>query len=195
VVAPLAVDLLLLRTALAPDVRIAPGRAIMARVVTADGNGRGALSIAGALFEAELPKQVREGDDLRLVVRDVSADRVVLQLADQTPPALVPPAPIPLPGGGALKVVEHEQHGGGSASADGRDVLTIRYEAPNLGPVDLRFDLRPGSLHVSATLSAGDPLRRAQADAVALREALQSELDRPISVQLKARYEPFNVYA
>lgn len=194
-VAPLAVDLLLLRTALAPEIRIAPGRAIMARVVTADGAGRGALSIAGAVFEAELPKQVRAGEDLRLVVRDVSGDRVVLQLADQSPPPLASPAPIPLPGGGALKVLEHEQHGGGSASADGRDVLTIRYDAPNLGPVDLRFDLRPGSLHVSATLGAGEPLRRAQADAVALREALQSELDRPVSVQLKARYEPLNVYA
>ena len=147
------------------------------------------------MFEAELPKQVRAGEDLRLVVRDVSGDRVVLQLADQSPPPLASPAPIPLPGGGALKVLEHEQHGGGSASADGRDVLTIRYDAPNLGPVDLRFDLRPGSLHVSATLGAGEPLRRAQADAVALREALQSELDRPVSVQLKARYEPLNVYA
>jgi hypothetical protein len=194
-VAPLAVDLLLLRTTLAPDIRIAPGRAIMARVVTADGSGRGALSIAGALFDAELPKQVRAGEDLRLIVRDVSADRVVLQLADQAPTPLAAPTPIPLPGGGALKVLEHEQQRGGSGSADGRDVLTVRYDAPNLGPVDLRFDLRPGSLHVTATLTAGEPLRRAQADAVSLREALESELDRPISVQLKARYEPVNVYA
>jgi hypothetical protein len=193
-VAPLAVDLLLLRTALAPEIRIAPGRALMARVVTADGNGRGALSIAGAVFEAELPKHVRAGEDLRLVVRDVSSDRVVLQLADQTPAPLAPPPPIPMPGGGALKVVEHEQHRGGS-SGEGRDLLTVQYDAPNLGPVELRFDLRAASLHVTATLTAGEPLRRAQADAVALREALQTELDRPISVQLKARYEPLNVYA
>ncbi len=138
---------------------------------------------------------MRAGEDLRLVVRDVSADRVVLQLADQAPTPLAAPTPIPLPGGGALKVLEHEQQRGGSTSADGRDVLTVRYDAPNLGPVDLRFDLRPGSLHVTATLTAGEPLRRAQADAVSLREALESELDRPISVQLKARYEPLNVYA
>ena len=193
-VAPLAVDLLLLRTALTPDVRIAPGRALMARVVTADGNGRGALSIAGAVFEAELPKQVRAGEDLRLVVRDVSSDRVVLQLADQTAPPLTSPPPIQLPGGGALKVVEHEQQRGG-ASGEGRDLLTVRYDAPHLGPVELRFDLRQASLHVTATLGAGEPLRRAQADAVALREALQGELDRPVSLQLKARYEPLNVYA
>ena len=74
-------------------------------------------------------------------------------------------------------------------------MLTVHYDAPHLGPVELRFDLRPGSLHVTATLTAGEPLRRAQADAVSLREALQNELDRPISVQLKARYEPLNVYA
>jgi hypothetical protein len=195
-VAPLAVDLLLLRTALAPEIKIAPGRAIMARVVHADGSGRGSLSIAGALFEAELPKQVKAGADLRLVVRDVSADRVVLQLADQSQAGLaVPPPPTQLPGGGALKVVEHEQHRGGSGSSDGRDVLTVHYDAPNLGPVELRFDLRPGSLHVTATLTAGEPLRRAQADAVTLRAALESELDRPISVQLKPRYEPLDVYA
>ena len=195
-VAPLAVDLLLLRTALAPEIRITPGRAIMARVVHADGSGRGSLSIAGALFEAELPKQVKAGEDLRLLVRDVSSDRVVLQLADHTPAALAAaPAPIPLPGGGALKVVEHDQRGGGSDTPDGRDLLTVHYDAPHLGPVELRFDLRPGSLHVTATLTAGEPMRRAQADVVSLREALQNELDRPISVQLKPRYEPLNVYA
>ncbi len=194
-VAPLAVDLLLLRTALAPEIKIAPGRAIMARVVHADGNGRGALSIAGAVFEAELPKHVRGGEDLRLVVRDVSGNRVVLQLADQTAAPLAPPPQLPLPGGGTFQVLEHEQQRGGSGAEDGRDLLTVRYEAPHLGPVELRFDLRPGSLHVTAMLTAGEPLRRAQADAASLRESLQSELDRPISIQLRPRYEPLNVYA
>jgi hypothetical protein len=195
-VAPLAVDLLLLRTALASEVKITAGRAIMARVAHADGNGRGSISIAGALFEAELPKQVKAGTEVRLIVRDVSADRVVLQLSDQTAAAFAPPpAAVPLPGGGALKVVEREQQRGGSDSPDGRDLLTVRYDAPHLGPVELRFDLRPGSLHVTATLTPGEPLRRAQADAVSLREALQNELDRPISVQLKPGYEPLDVYA
>jgi hypothetical protein len=55
---PLAIDLQLLRSLLLPEMRIVPGRALMARVVNADGNGRGSISIAGYLLDAELPKHV-----------------------------------------------------------------------------------------------------------------------------------------
>ena len=51
----------------------------MARVVTTAGpGGKGALSIAGVVIDAELPKQVKAGQDLRLVVKEVTAERVVL---------------------------------------------------------------------------------------------------------------------
>ncbi|MFL5831475.1 MAG: hypothetical protein ACJ76X_16280 [Solirubrobacteraceae bacterium] len=197
---PLAVDLLLLRSVLTPELRIAPGRALMARVVNADGAGRGTLSIAGAAFEAELPRHVRAGQDLRLVVREVTDNRVVLSLADQaadtsaTAPPLAPPATIPLPGGGALAVLERE-HRSGSSSGEERDVLSIRYAAPHLGPIDLRFDLRAGTLHVGVNLDAGEPFRRAQAGATELRQALQENVKRDISLKLTARREPFDVYA
>ena len=62
---PLAVDLLLLQAVLAPSSgspRASPDGA------RGDGRGlgRGSLSIAGALIEAELPKEVQAGQDLRL---------------------------------------------------------------------------------------------------------------------------------
>jgi len=99
---PMAIDPRVLRALLTPEIKIVPGRAMMARVVVADGNGRGSLSIAGYLLEAELPKDVRTGDDLRLVVRDVSPDRVLLGIADQhqepaAAAANAPPIPIAAP--------------------------------------------------------------------------------------------------
>lgn len=82
--APLAVDLRALRVLVGPDIKIVPGRAVMARVVAPQQpGGRGSLSIAGYLLEAELPESVRAGDDLRLVVKDVSAERVLLAVTDR----------------------------------------------------------------------------------------------------------------
>ena len=73
--------------------------------------------------------------------------------------------------------------------------MTLRYETPALGAIDLRFDLDPTSLRVAVTLDGGEPLRRAQADAVNLRQALEDNLDRTVGLKLAARREPFNVYA
>jgi hypothetical protein len=167
----------------------------MARVLTADGAGRGALSIAGAVLEAELPAHLRPGQDVRLVVREVTAERVVLGLGDQVGMAPVAAPAVPLPGGGRLQVVDEQHRRGSEGDRGGRDVVTIRYEAPNLGAVDLRFDLRAESLHVTVGLADGEPLRRGQAGAVALREALQAAADRSVTLTLRPRREPLDVYA
>ena len=52
---PINVDIRLIKAVLGAEMRIAPGRALMARVVTADGLGRGSLNIAGAVIDAALP--------------------------------------------------------------------------------------------------------------------------------------------
>jgi hypothetical protein len=194
-----AVDLALLRDVLLPGVRIAPGRALMARVVAAE-SGRGSLSIAGYLIEAELPTHVRAGQDLRLEVRDISAGRVLLQIADPghtAPPP--PPAEVPLPGGGTLTVTERDGRGdggaGGGGSGGGSHSLAVRYDAPALGPVDLRFELAPGSMRVGVTVSAGDSLQRAEAGADTLRAALTAALGHAVSITISPRREPIDVYA
>ena len=81
---PINVDIRLIKAVLGGELQIAPGRALMARVVTADGLGRGSLNIAGAVIDASLPKDVLAGQELRLTVRHVSADRVELSMSDQT---------------------------------------------------------------------------------------------------------------
>lgn len=188
---PIAVDIRLIKAVLGTELKIAPGRVLMARVVTADGSGRGSLNLAGTTLEAELPKDVQPGQELRLTVRHVSPDRVELSMSD--PLAASPAAAVPLPGGGSIQVSERDAAGGGAPTA--RHTLVLHYDAPALGAIDLRFDLDPGSLRLTATLGAGDPVQRAQDAAGQLQAALSEAVGRPVSVEINARREPLNVYA
>jgi len=192
---PIAVDIRLIRAVLGGEMKVMPGRAMMARVVVADGSGRGKLAIAGAVIDAEIPKHVRAGQELRLTVRDVSAHQVVLGMSDQAPALAATAAE--LPGGGVLRVTEEEADGSGSGSggSPGSQTLSLRYDAPALGAVDLRFDLDPGSLRVSVSVAPGTPLSLAQARAEALRDALTAGVGRPATVTVTARHEPLDVYA
>lgn len=195
---PIAVDIRLIRAVLGAELRVAPGRALMARVVSADGFGRGSLSIAGALIDAKLPPGVQPGEDLRLVVRHVSPEQVVLGLTGEAGAAAVPAqAAVELPGGGRLRVTERDADAGRATGAGtGRHVLALAYDAPALGTVDLRFELDPQSLRVNATLASGAPTASATEAAGELREALSQALGgRPVTVQITPRREPLDVYA
>jgi hypothetical protein len=190
---PIAVDIRLIRAVLGGEMKVVAGRAMMARVVAADGFGRGKLAIAGAVIDAELPKHVQAGQELRLTVRDVSAHQVVLGMTDQ-PPVAVPVAE--LPGGGVLRVTEEEDsegsHSGGSPDTR---TLSLRYDAPTLGAFDLRFELEPGSLRVRVSVAPGEPLSLAQARADQLRDALTAGVGRPATVTVTPRREPLDLYA
>jgi hypothetical protein len=192
---PIAVDIRLIRAVLGSELKLAPGRAMMARVVAADGLGRGKLAIAGAVIDAELPKHVQAGQELRLTVRHVSTQQVVLGLSDQ-PLGLAAPA-AQLPGGGLVRVAEDDPSGeeAGSGGSPGTRTLSLRYDAPALGPVDLRFDLDPGSLRVSVAVAPGTPLSLAQARADELRDALGAGVGRAATVTVTPRHDPLDVYA
>ena len=188
-------DIRLIRAVLGAELRIAPGRALMARVVSLNPAGRGSLSIAGALIDAKLPPGVEAGQELRLTVRHVSPEQLVLGLSDQhaPPPAAAPAAP--LPGGGTVQVTERDARSHAAGKSADRHSLAIVYNAPALGPVDLRFDLDPTSLRVTAVLRAGEPAERARAHATELTGALSEALGRPVKVDITARREPLDVYA
>ena len=193
---PIAVDVRLINAVLATELKIAPGRVLMARVVFADGSGRGSLNIAGTTLEAELPKEVQTGQDLRLTVSDVSADRIELSMSNPSLAAGAT-ATAALPGGGALQVTERDANPetGGGQPGSGRHTLALRYDAPALGPIDLRFELDPESLRLSATFAAGDPHERALDAAGDLQATLASALGRSVTVDVGARREPLDVYA
>jgi hypothetical protein len=116
-------------------------------------------------------------------------------MADQ--PAGVPVAAAQLPGGGVLRVTEEDAQGSQSRSggSPGSQTLSLRYDAPALGPVDLRFDLDAGSLRVNVSVAPGTPLSLAQARADELRDALTTGVGRPASVTVTPRHEPLDVYA
>jgi hypothetical protein len=225
---PLAINPQALRVLVGPDIKIVPGRAVMARVVQAPPGQKGSLSIAGYLLDAELPESVQAGDDLRLVVRDVNPERVLLaitephaedqaqatqqgqgtQQAQQTPPAHAQGgwgpvslaaqggwAPVPLPGGGHLQVTERDAGGAGGQAGE-RQNVALRYNAPALGSVDLRFQMDAGALSLLVTVPAGQPHELAQAGAESLRQVLlQTVPGRAVSVTVSPRREPLDVYA
>lgn len=193
---PIALDVRLIKAVLGTELKIAPGRVLMARVVTAGPGGRGSLNIAGLTLEAKLPRDVQPGQELRLTVRHVTPDRVELSMAD---PSAVAAAPASLPGGGSVAVSERDAGAGaggtGGRSAD-RHILALTYNAPALGPVEMRFELDPQSLRLTATLGAGEPVDRALERAGELRDALSAAIgDRTVSVDVRARREPLDVYA
>jgi hypothetical protein len=199
---PIAVDIRLIRAVLGAELRVAPGRGLMARVVNVNPAGRGTLSIAGMPIDAKLPPGVQAGQDLRLVVRHVSPEQVVLSLSGEAGAAAAQPQPaVELPGGGRVRVTERdadpEADARQSAAGTGRHVLALAYDAPALGTVDLRFELDSGSLRVNATLAAGAPAASAAQAAAELREALSEAVGggRAVSVQITPRREPLDVYA
>ncbi len=215
-----------LRVLVGPDIKIVPGRAVMARVVQAQQpGGKGSLAIAGYLLDAELPESVQTGDDLRLVVKDVNAERVLLTITDahdqgqqgqqgqeaaaggqqaqqlqpQTPdPSLVAQgawAPVPLPGGGSVQVTERDAGGGGARSGERHDVL-LRYNAPALGAMDLRFQMDAGALSLMVSAAPGEPLDLARSGAESLRHALSESMPgRAVSVTVTPRGAPTDLYA
>ena len=194
--ATIAVDAALLREVLLPGLTLTPGRAVAARVVAA-ANGRGTLSIAGFLIEAELPRGVRSGDTLRLEVRDVDPRRVLLGIAGGETGDAPPPNAVALPGGAVLAVLEDEaddDDGGGSGPGE-QHRLSLRLTIGSLGTVDLRFSLGPATLALEASLAPGDPLTRAREAAAELGGALADAAGRPASVTITPRREPLDVYA
>lgn len=187
---PLAVDLTLLLRTLESEVRIAPGRVLMARVVDNGDPTRAKLSIAGKLLDARLPSHLQDGQEVRLTVREVSAERVVLSLS--TPPLAEAPRQSSERGGA-------DDHEGGSGTSEGRDgtgqQVLLRYQAPTIGAVDVRLNIHQGALRALIAVRAGEPHGLAEQRASELRQRLQSVTGLPVDLVIQARRDPIELYA
>jgi hypothetical protein len=73
--------------------------------------------------------------------------------------------------------------------------VALRYDAPALGALDLRFDLHPSGLAVTVTVAGSSALALAQAQAPALRETLARTSEKPVTVTVRQRRQPLDVYA
>jgi hypothetical protein len=153
-----AAELVLLRTALpAPTLRA--DSVVVARVLE-----RGLLSLAGARVKATLPDDVQTGDVLKLRVKELAPERIVLQIVPDTPPAAT--AAVPLPGGATARIVEDEEGGGASA----KRAVVLRYDSPTLGRLDIRLTTAGATVHATE----GPPAEAARAAAGDLAAALNA---------------------
>jgi hypothetical protein len=187
-VEPLLLDLTLLRALETPHIHLTPGRALMARVIERQPNGQGALSVAGARLEATLPAHVKPGDELRLVVREVTDNKLVLTMSD---PAQVNP-------GMQLREDEQrvdERETGGQSAPPGAETASLRYNAPTLRMMDLRFAQAGETLSVTIALAAGQGVTDATQASQQLIDALSQATGRQVSVAVVARRDPVDLYA
>ncbi|MBX5469987.1 MAG: hypothetical protein IRZ21_08835 [Thermoleophilaceae bacterium] len=214
---PLAIDPALLRPLL-PDVLLRPGATVVARVAER-GARLGLLILAGAPLTAELPEHVRPGDRLRLLVHEVSAERVVLKVLEKPeaerrparpegsqparsdepqaagrPPDAAPAAALPLPGGARALIQVGEREGGGSG-ARGAAAVRVSFSSQALGRVDFRLALEGGAVSARVEMTDGPPAELGRTALEELRASLERSLGRPAHVRLHERRDPFDVYA
>jgi hypothetical protein len=153
-----ATELILLRTALsAPTLRA--GSVVVARVLE-----NRLLSLAGARVAASLPDEVRPGDVLKLRVKELAPERIVLQIVPDPPPAAT--AAVALPGGATARIVEDDEASGGA----GARAVVLRYDSPTLG----RLDIRLSAAGATVDATEGPPAEAARGAAGRLAAALNA---------------------
>jgi hypothetical protein len=185
---PLAVDLTLLLRTLESEVRLTPGRVLMGRVVDNGDPAHAKLSIAGKLLEAQLPSHLQDGEEVRLTVREVTTERVVLSLSG----LLSGEAPRQA-SDRSLSVNEDSGAEGGTGET-GQSVV-LRYQAATIGAVDVHLHMHGGALHATVALKAGQVHTLARAQAAALRERLAGATGLPVNLIIQARHDPIELYA
>jgi hypothetical protein len=195
---PIAVQLITLQQVM-PDVTLRLGQSLLARVAERHGD-RGILMIAGQPLVAQLPEHVRPGDVLKLAVRDITAEQVVMQMHEGKESAETaqqqPTVPLAFPGQPPSRIVVDDQASSQTGADDG-DVSTVAltYESPALGAINFRLGMDGSRVAVEVRVAAGAPLEIASASAEALRERLASATDRAASVTVAPRPGSFDVTA
>jgi hypothetical protein len=154
-----AAELVLLRAVLSTGPALRVGAVVEAKVLD-----RGLLALLGKHVAARLPDDVRAGDVLRLHVKEAGAERILLQIVPDPPPAAT--AAVLLPNGATARLIEDEDTSGGSGKAE-RTVL-LRYDSPELGRIDIRLSLSGATVHATE----GAPAEAARAAAGKLAIAL-----------------------
>lgn len=187
-----AVRTLLLQQAL-PDVPLRPGASLVARVASR-GEGTGVLVLAGVPLTAQLPEEVVAGSTLRLKVREVTPERVTLQL--DGPPVPPPGAELPPPRRETTaRVAIDEPPRRRVEDGEPVDSVALAFASELLGRLDLRIDLRAGSVQVTVEAPAGAAHDLAQDEAARLRDGLAAAIGREAAVHVRPRREPVDLYA
>jgi hypothetical protein len=199
VVQPIAVQLIMIQQAM-PDVSLRLGQLLVARVAERHGE-RGILMIAGQPLVAQLPEHVRAGDVLKLAVRDISAEQVVMQLHEGRETAQIAPQgpqtiTVPVPGGVPARIiVDDKASGGGGGDGAEAHAIALTYESPALGPINFRIGMDAANVVADVRVTAGAPLELAGAAAAVLEAALAQATERVAQVSVTPRPGSLNVSA
>lgn len=192
---------------LLPDLKMTPGATFVGRIMERH-QGHGLLNLGGTVLLAKLPEGVEAGARLRLAVSDVTPDNVVMQIVQDAGPgaapqpgsplaqAQAPPAvAVPLPDGAQaqmrLEVVEDEdplRPGGPSTKA-----VTVHYDSPALGRVDVRLVLGPNGLVAGVGAAPGAPVQLAEQHVGELRAGLSRAMGHSVDVHVGRRTEKARV--
>jgi hypothetical protein len=175
-----------------PEVTLREGASVMARVASR-GEGHGVLVLAGIPLTAQLPDGVESGATLKLLIEEVSPERVVLRVDPQTTAALAQAPPPPRQGPPRVAVGEPPRRP--PAGGEGGASVALSFVSPALGRLDLRIDLATGAVQVGVEAPSGRAYEAAGGAAERLRATLVETLERPASVRVTPRREPLDVYA
>jgi hypothetical protein len=184
-----SVQTLLLRAQM-PELTLRPGASVMARVASR-GEDHGVLVLAGIPLTAQLPDDVQAGATLKLLVQEVTPERVVLRLDASAVPGQ---APAPQQASPRVSVQEPPRR---RASASGEETASVAlsFDSPALGRLDLRIDLATGGVQAAIAAPAGRAYEAADAGTERLRARLTEATGRPASVRVTPRREPLDLYA
>jgi hypothetical protein len=192
----------LLLKAQMPELTLRPGASIVARVLSR-GEAHGVLVIAGVPLTAQLPEEVgAAGETLRLTVREVTAERVTLQL-DQAVLATGQPPPA-----ARARVTVEEPPRSVRAGGEERASVALSFHSEPLGRLDIRIDLvgtsrdRSAGGQIAGTrvrtavqAASGRPYDLAAAAAGRLEDGLHARTGLAAEVRVTPRREPLDVYA
>jgi hypothetical protein len=185
---PIAVAAALLREQL-PDVTLRPGSTVLARVASVH-EQRAVLVLAGVPLTAEVPADVENGTTLRLKVREVTPERVTLQID----PQVVPQAAAPSQAQEPRVVVEEPPQRGRGEDGEPADIVSFSFTSPTLGRIDLRLELNGVRLLTDVTTPAGPATDLAQQSGERLRANLEGK-GLEATVRVRPRRQSFDGYA
>jgi hypothetical protein len=198
-VQPIAVQLITLQ-AVMPDVTLRLGQSLVARVAERHGD-RGILMIAGQPIVAQLPSDVRAGDVLRLAVKDLSGEQVIMQMhegreAAQAAQQGQQSVPLAFPGQPPSNIIVDDQASGGDGTGDG-DIaaVALTYDSPALGAMNFRIGMDGSNVVVEVRMAAGAPFEAGSAAAGILRARLAEATERTAQVNVAVRPGSFDVSA
>jgi hypothetical protein len=187
-----AVRTLLLQQAM-PDLLLRPGASVVARVASR-GDLDGVLVLAGVPLTAQLPDEVQSGATLRLKVREVTPERVTLQLDGPPippPPADAPPQPRQ---DTAARVDVQDPPRRRMEQGEERSSVVLGFQSAELGRLDLRIELTAGRVEVVVDTPA-QVHDLVQDEAERLRDGLAVRVEREAHVKVRPRREPVDLYA